>query len=149
MSIDRETHDRVGRYDEEFAQYGWEDVEWGYRLHSLGVPIIVAEDVEATHHGPATTTSQRALKAYDSGISRRAFLEKHPDAAPYFATAGSNRASAWGRLVQGTASRLTTPERVTTLASRVDRVLGRLPRPVAEKAVALTVEAAGKAGSAK
>ncbi len=32
------TWDRVGPYDEGYRGYGWEDVDWGYRVHSAGVP---------------------------------------------------------------------------------------------------------------
>ncbi len=60
----REDHELVGEYDESFREYGWEDIDWGYRLHRLGVPIVVPSGFTTLHHGPVTTTVERALRAY-------------------------------------------------------------------------------------
>ena len=77
VSVDRETWDRVGPYDEGYRGYGWEDVDWGYRVHSAGVPITVVPGLETDHHIAATTTAGRALRAYYSGSARRRFEAKH------------------------------------------------------------------------
>ena len=67
----------MGEYDESFREYGWEDIDWGYRLHRLGVPIVVPPGFTTLHHGPVTTTVERALRAYSSGAARHRFLGKH------------------------------------------------------------------------
>ena len=67
VSVTADTWRRVGEYDVSYRAYGWEDVDWGYRLHRAGVPISVEPDVEARHHGAAATTGDRALRAYYSG----------------------------------------------------------------------------------
>ena len=40
-SVSRETWERIGPYDEAYRGYGWEDIDWGYRLHQAGVPVII------------------------------------------------------------------------------------------------------------
>ena len=36
VSVTREVYDRVGGYDPRYRGYGWEDVDFGFRLHRLG-----------------------------------------------------------------------------------------------------------------
>ena len=141
VSVDRETWDLVGPYDEEFRAYGWEDVDWGYRLSQAGVPITIVPGLETDHHVAATTTRDRTLRAYYSGSARHRFERKH-------GTDVLGRGSArgpWGLAVAGTSHVL--DERATgTLARAVDKALPRLPRAAGEKAVALLVEAGARAG---
>ena len=56
VSTTRDDFHRVGAYDESFRAYGWEDVEWGYRLHRAGREILIAPGFSTLHHGPVTTT---------------------------------------------------------------------------------------------
>lgn len=144
VSVTRETFDRVGPYDEDYRAYGWEDVDWGYRLHRAGVPVIVPSDVEAEHLSPARSTRERASKAYDSGASRRLFNSKHPEAADMMGQR-PNR-SLWNAGV-GLTSRVPRRVLVGPLARGVDAVIGHVPRPVATKLVSAVVEAAGLAGN--
>lgn len=141
VSVTRETYDHVGPHDESFRRYGWEDVDWGYRLHRLGVPIIIPSDIEARHHNPATSTAERAARAYLSGASRAVFTAKH---GPVAGTVGAG-GGPWGRAVTGVAGLMRREEDVTRLARGVDLALPGLPRAVGEKAVALVVESAGLA----
>ncbi|MBK8758204.1 MAG: glycosyltransferase family 2 protein [Actinomycetales bacterium] len=160
VSTSRATYDRIGPYDEAFRAYGMEDIDWGYRLHRVGVPVHIAADVACAHHSTAMTTVERATRAFSSGASRRAFERKHgtgPLAARHGASASPADVAAadadvqrvrqdpWSALVR-TAARGLTPSRVRQYAGLVDRVLPVLPRPVGEKAVALVVESAGLAG---
>lgn len=141
VSIDRESWHRVGPYDESFRAYGWEDVEWGYRLTRLGVPIIVVPALEADHHIAATTTRGRVRRAYYSGSARHRFEAKH--GTQVLAT-GPPR-DPWSLAVAAT-SRVLTEHTLETLSEAVDRTAGRLPARLAEKAIALLVEAAASAG---
>jgi len=141
VSVTRATWEKVGRYDEAFRAYGWEDVDWGYRLHRLGAEVVLDPALEARHLGAPTTTVARAERAYLSGAARRAFEAKHPDAAlppPLGATA-------WDRLVGG-AARTLGPRGLAVAARLADRAAGSLPDYLAEKSVALVVEGAAAAG---
>lgn len=143
VSVTRETYDRVGPYDDSFREYGWEDVEWGYRLHLLGLPVFVAEDVEALHHSAATNTWMRASRAFYSGRARLRFEGKHGPVYP--ATPTTERAVVWNALV--TASSWTTNDRTLPAWCAVtDRLIPVLPRYLATKLVALLVEASAVSG---
>jgi hypothetical protein len=140
VSVDRETWDRVGPYDEGYRGYGWEDVDWGYRVHDAGVPITVVPELETDHHIAATTTAGRSLRAYYSGSARRRFESKHGTEV----VAPSGR-DTWNLAVRATAHILSEPG-IGRAGGAVDRLSDRLPRWLAEKAVALTVEAGALAG---
>jgi GT2 family glycosyltransferase len=140
VSVDRETWDRVGPYDEGYRGYGWEDVDWGYRVHCAGVPITVVPALETDHHIAATTTAGRALRAYYSGSARRRFESEHG-----FQVLAPGGLDPWNLAVAG-AARVLDEAGIGRAGRAVDRLADRLPRWVAEKAVALTVEAGAVAG---
>lgn len=143
VSVTREVYDRVGGYDPRYQGYGWEDVDFGYRLLQLGVPIVLAADAEARHHMASVTTAIRVQRAFASGRARWTFDTIHG-----VGTSGPARpddSSAWNRLVNQLADRL-TDERAAALAKAIDAALPLLPRPVGRKAVAAAVEASGVAG---
>lgn len=142
-SLTKRTWDEIGPYDERYRGYGWEDVDYGYRLHRAGVPIEIAADATAEHHGPASSAQARALKALDSGTARAAFQETHPEAPIGRPTSGGG---VWGACVRVFAQVHNTRARVRRSAGRVDLVLPRVPRAVGRKLVALVVEGAGLAG---
>jgi glycosyltransferase involved in cell wall biosynthesis len=142
VSTTREVHDLVGAYDPDFRAYGWEDVDWGYRLHALGIPVVLAPELETSHHVAATTTTGRAQRAFYSGAARLRFEAKHGTDMLPPATPG---AGLWSRAVRVTAARL-TEERLVRAGTTVDRCLPRLPAPLGRKAVALLVESAALAG---
>ena len=71
----------AGGFDERFSEYGWEDLELGYRLRRMGVPSILARDALVYHYKPPA-----APKAF-AGMMRQAraqartavqFARKHP-----------------------------------------------------------------------
>ena len=132
---------RVGGYDEDFRAYGWEDIEWGYRLHLLGREILIAPGFTTLHHGPVTSTAERLDRAYASGAAFATFVAKHgsvwPDTDP--------EPSAWNHLV-GATSRLATPRSVSLAGRTLDRTVGHLPHYVAHKLVALSLQASARAG---
>ncbi len=140
VSVDRETWERVGPYDEGFRGYGFEDVDWGYRAHVSGVPLEIVPELETDHHIAATTTAGRGVRAYYSGSASHRFEHKHG----LTMHRRSNR-SPWGLAVAGTA-RVLTEDSVASLGRAVDRVADKLPVAVATKAVALLVEAGSAAG---
>lgn len=142
-SVTRRTWDAVGPYDPAFRAYGYEDVDWGYRLAATGVPIILDPQLETEHRIAATTTAVRAQRAFYSGAARRHFEAKHR------VTGSSARSGGiWDRAVGALAKRL-DEKRIGHLGSAVDACAGPLPDRVAEKAVAMLVEAAARSGHAR
>ncbi len=141
VSVTREQWQRIGPYDTRFTQYGWEDIDWGYRLHRAGVPIVVRRELEVAHLNPAPTAAQRARKAYLSGRSRAVFVDKHgpvlTDAVPV--------TSPWNAAVRGLAATMRSERAVRIAGSPVDALLPHLPPTVGRKLAALLIESAGAA----
>ena len=145
-SVTRPTFDRVGGYDPLYSAYGWEDIDYGYRLHQAGVRVVLAPEAETTHHVAAISTQIRMRRSFYSGSARRLFDAKHPTA---WGAASELRADTaptlWDRLVTAEANFLTAAS-VERVGAAIDRALPFLPHYVAEKLVASGVEAASLAG---
>lgn len=139
-SVTRQLWTAVGPYDTAFRSYGWEDVDWGYRLSRVGVPIVLDPLLETEHRGPASTTAARAQRAFYAGAAKRRFDDKHG----IDSTIRAQR-SPWDRAVQGLQLRL-DEQRIARFGRMVDGIAGVVPRPVARKTIALLVEASGRAG---
>lgn len=147
VSVPADLHARLGGYDGRYRRYGWEDVDFGYRLHRAGLPVVVAPELMAIHHGASTTTATRAVRALHSGAARETFVAIHGAAAleEFDGPPGPVRRGWWDRLVRGT-SALATERTLRAYGRLVDAAVPRLPPAIAEKAIALAVESAGKAG---
>jgi len=87
----------AGGFDERFSEYGWEDLELGYRLRRMGVPSILARDALVYHYKPPA-----APQAY-AGMIRQAraqartavqFARKHPHWRVRLAT-GQSPVNVW------------------------------------------------------
>ncbi|MDO4919672.1 glycosyltransferase family 2 protein [Kocuria sp.] len=142
VSVSAGTARALGGYDERYRGYGWEDVDYGFRLHQAGIPVLVAPELIVDHLMGATTTLLRARRALHAGAARRRFGEFHGSAA---AAAPSER-SAW-RVLVGLTAKLVTEQTLRLVCPAVDAVSDHLPPWVAEKTVALLVEAADAAGT--
>ncbi len=142
VSVTRPTWDLIGGYDPAYRAYGFEDVDWGYRLHRAGVPLVLDAALDATHRGAATTTEIRALRAYHSGAAQRTFERIHGAG-----TLGTLRRAKglWSRSTHA-AGALLGASGVARLARIADRVSDHVPVGAAEKAVAFVVESAAEAG---
>ncbi|MGA4670210.1 glycosyltransferase family 2 protein [Propionibacteriaceae bacterium Y1923] len=143
VSCTRADFDAVGGYDDRYRGYGWEDLDFGYRLAQQGVPIVLEEGANVRHHMASVTTRIRARRAWDSGSARARFESFHGVGSSGVALPPAD--SAWNRLVRGW-SRVLTPATLTVSTWLVDAALPVLPRPVGRKLVALCVEAASAAG---
>ncbi|MCI1748731.1 MAG: glycosyltransferase [Acidipropionibacterium sp.] len=143
VSVSRGTWNQIGGYNPRYRTYGWEDVDYGYRLHEAGIPVILDPSLETDHHAAAVTTPSRVRRAYHSGEARRLFDQIHGSGASGPVQPADPKA--WNRLVEKTANRLTY-RKASATAEAVDAVIRGLPTPVARKLVALLVEAAGVAG---
>ncbi|WP_114853268.1 glycosyltransferase family 2 protein [Brachybacterium sp. YJGR34] len=142
-SITRDTWERIGPYDTRYRGYGWEDVDYGYRLHAAGIDLVVLAEAVAEHHGPARSARERARRAYASGAARARFRRLHPRAPLPETTPGTGP---WGTAVGAAARAMRSPDAAARLGGAADALLPRVPRPVGRKLVALAVEGAGIAG---
>ena len=50
LSLKKSTFIRAGGFDEKFRIYGWEDIELGYRLKKMGVPLIYSAKAANYHY---------------------------------------------------------------------------------------------------
>lgn len=142
-SLPRDLFHELGGFDARYRGYGWEDLDLGYRLHRLGVPIELSRAAEVRHHMASVNTRTRALRALHSGMARRRFDEIHgPGISGPAAPPGE---TVWNRAVLA-ASRVLNQRSVPVAAGAVDAALAALPVPVGRKLVALTVEASAVAG---
>lgn len=132
---------KVGGFDPVYRLYGWEDVDMGKMIVDAGGKITISAAIETKHHAEATTTSMRALRALHSGSARSIFVHKHGQGAH----TAPNPGGVWGAAVKILAA-LTTEKSIACLGSATDKILLKLPNRVAEKLVALQVEAASYAG---
>ncbi|WP_180537012.1 glycosyltransferase family 2 protein [Micrococcus luteus] len=142
VSVPRALHEELGGYDPDYRRYGWEDVDFGYRLHAAGYPVVIRPELETDHHAAAVTTYTKARRALHSGSSRQVFLRKHGDQA--LGGVGAPR-GLWGAAVR-TLAAVTTESTLTRGSHLIDAVADRLPAPVARKLIALQVEAAAETG---
>ncbi|REJ08087.1 glycosyltransferase family 2 protein [Microbacterium bovistercoris] len=142
VSVTRETYDRVGDYDEDYRAYGWEDVDWGYRLQVFGAEVILAPELETLHHIAAVTTEIRIERAFHSGAARRTFVGKH--GSQVFGERAPDHGW-WGRLIDRTAERDGLSQ-LRARARKADATLDRMPRWAAEKRVSWLVESAARSG---
>ncbi|HLJ83247.1 MAG TPA: glycosyltransferase family 2 protein [Candidatus Eremiobacteraceae bacterium] len=102
----------AGAFDERFSEYGWEDLELGFRLRTMGVPSILARDALVYHYKPPAQP-----QAFDGMIRQaraqartaRLFAEKHPhwrvrvatgQTAPQLFLSGLARAFGWPALLR-------------------------------------------------
>ncbi len=71
----------AGLFDDQFQQYGWEDLELGVRLNKLGLKLIKCPDAVGYHWHPAFSLEQLP-KLIDREIQRGRmgvlFYQKHP-----------------------------------------------------------------------
>lgn len=140
VSVTRDTWERIGPYDTGYRAYGWEDVDWGYRLLTSGTPIVLDPGLETEHRIAATTTAMRTQRAYYSGAARQRFESLH---GPVVGRGSPD--SAWDRAADGIA-RLLDEGRAGKLGRTIDFGSRVMPDQVAGRLVALAIDAAARAG---
>lgn len=143
-SLTRATWDRAGGFDPRFL-YG-QDFELGLRLRDAGVALVVDPDLELAHRGPSVVAATRAPRAYVSGASRRLTEAVHGDDLFPSAPPGGLKGRCWRALVAAVAGTVRRREGYARFGALVDRTLPRLSHDAGRRAVALLVEAAGRAG---
>lgn len=130
-AVSKEQWHVVGPYDEKFREYGWEDVDWGYRLMQLGHAIEVSPMLSTPHRLASTSAAERLGRAQQSGKARIKFLRKHG------LTYSPKEENTWNKLVSINA--LFSGEH---WGKFLDLVIYVLPKTVASKIIDLGVEAA-------
>jgi glycosyltransferase involved in cell wall biosynthesis len=78
LSLPRKLFDQAGGFDENFSVYGWEDIELGYRLHKMNIPLIY--DPQAiNYHFHFVSNQDMVTRKYNMGRSAAYFYKKHPN----------------------------------------------------------------------
>ncbi len=143
-SVIRSTFDLVGGYDERFRSYGWEDIDWGFRLATSGARVVVDPRLETRHHAANVNVEIRVRRAFLSGRAQARFVAKHHTGGSVVVPRGLLQ-RAWVLALRGLVA-TGSLEACERRGAALDRVLGRLPTTVAIRAVALLVESAARAG---
>lgn len=112
VSAPRDLIVAAGGFDERFREYGWEDLELGYRLRRTHVPSLLAKDALVYHHKPPPGREGFAGMAAQARAQARTavqFLRKHPhwrvalatgQVAPMLWWSSVTRAAGWMRLLE-------------------------------------------------
>lgn len=85
VSLSRSFFLECGGFDEDFQEYGWEDIELGIRVKRAGGRIVLARDALAYHHHAMGLASfiERQKKV---GYSAWKFYQKHPELSDFLNT---------------------------------------------------------------
>jgi glycosyltransferase involved in cell wall biosynthesis len=78
LSIKKTAIVEAGLFDENFKGYGWEDIELGYRLSQMRVPLFYLPSAINHHHHPVSDADMVERK-YQMGRSAALFYKKHPN----------------------------------------------------------------------
>lgn len=78
LSLSRDSLVKAGKFDEAFTSYGWEDIELGYRLSLMGVPLYYLPSA-INYHNHETSDEDILQRKYAMGQSAAIFLKKHPN----------------------------------------------------------------------
>lgn len=76
LSVDAETFQRIGGFDEGFTGYGWEDIELGLRMARSGVTLRF-EPTALGYHYHVQGLPEAAAKMREAGKGAVYFWEKH------------------------------------------------------------------------
>lgn len=144
-SITRQTWLQVGPYDTRFRAYGWEDVDYGFRISKTGYPILLEPSLETAHHAAAVSTRSRARRAFLSGQARFLFDSIHSNSIRHTGPSRPRNTSPWNIATNLTAL-CTTYSSARSFGHIIDTLLPWVPPRVGGKLVALLVEASAVAG---
>lgn len=114
----------AGGFDERFSEYGWEDLELGYRLRRMGVPSILARDALVFHYKPPAAPQAFAGMVRQARAQARTavqFARKHPHWRIRLATGQSPLNIWWSRVARS----LRWPQFLERVAGAGDGESGR------------------------
>lgn len=78
LSIRKRNLIDAGLFDENFSVYGWEDLELGYRLKEMGIPLYYLPAAINFHEHPFSQVN-RLQRKFEMGRSAARFYKKHPN----------------------------------------------------------------------
>ena len=81
VSVRKKFVEEVGLFDEDFLEYGWEDMELGWRLKKLGLERLTNEKAIVSHYKPPKQKKDlpgMLRQAASSGRSALVYLQKRP-----------------------------------------------------------------------
>jgi len=105
----------AGGFDERFREYGWEDLELGFRLRSMGVPSLRAHGAIVYHFKPPVARANVPSMVRQARAQARTavqFLRKHPhwrvalatgQIAPFRYWSGITRSVGWPKVLEALA----------------------------------------------
>ncbi len=80
LSVPRDAVAQYGGFDEGFAGWGLEDTEFGYRLFSNGLNVVLNPAIEAFHQFHNSEFSLDKLELWNANL--KVFMNKYPDDFP-------------------------------------------------------------------
>ena len=89
VSVRKKYIDQVGGFDEDFREYGWEDMELGYRLKQLGLQRHINEKAIVSHFKPPKQKKDlpgMIRQAESSARSALIYIKKRPGLRSRMAT---------------------------------------------------------------
>lgn len=78
LSLPKNILIQAGLFDENFKGYGWEDLELGYRLHQMKIPLFYLPSAINYHEHPISWEDTFQRK-FEMGKSASLFYRKHPN----------------------------------------------------------------------
>lgn len=82
LSLNRTFFLNSGGFDEDFREYGWEDIELGWRLKKSGMRLVYNPQAISYHFHP-TSLAEFIERQKRVGRSAWTFYEKHPEMAEF------------------------------------------------------------------
>lgn len=76
-SVRRAIGQQLNWYDGTFDAYGWEDVEFGYRLRQSGVRLVSIDEAAVEHLVHWTSFRRKLERGFDSGARMAVFAQIH------------------------------------------------------------------------
>ncbi|MFA6431660.1 MAG: glycosyltransferase [Candidatus Margulisiibacteriota bacterium] len=78
LSLSKKLLIDAGLFDENFKGYGWEDLELGYRIHNMRIPLYYLPGA-INHHNHPVSKEGMVERKYEMGRSAALFYKKHPN----------------------------------------------------------------------
>lgn len=103
VSVAKKYLDEAGMFDERFKEYGWEDLELGLRLKSLGLQLKYNRNAIVSHYKSRWKKSdipQLLKQARSKGRTAVIFLDKHPTVRVKLATGIHSMRFFWNDLLE-------------------------------------------------
>ncbi len=79
LSFSRDLYDDFGGFDESFREYGWEDIELGYRYAQKGGMRLRYEPAALAYHDHWVTVRSFCTRQFRVGFSAVRFGDLHPE----------------------------------------------------------------------